>query len=94
MSSNTYSAQLCPDEWLRLIVITCGRLLGAAGLVLILSRNRIKSSVAAVVLALMAATYVIGAVVVVTLGGAEDEQSSRSKTAAQATLAIVRTPGE
>jgi len=36
VSSNTYSAQLRPDEWLRLIVITCGRLLAAAGFVLIL----------------------------------------------------------
>ena len=36
MSSNTYSAQLRPDAWLRLFVITCGRLLAAAGLVLIL----------------------------------------------------------
>ena len=65
-----------------------------AGLVLILSRNRIKSAVASVVLALMAATYVIGAVVIATVGGSEDVVSSRSNTAANAPVTIVRTPGE
>ncbi len=37
MSSQIYSAELHPDAWLRLIVITCGRLLAAAGLILILT---------------------------------------------------------
>lgn len=36
MSSNTFSAELHPDPWLRLMVITSGRLLAAAGLVIIL----------------------------------------------------------
>ncbi len=36
MSSTTYSAELRADAWLRLIVISCGRLLAAAGLILIL----------------------------------------------------------
>ncbi len=36
MSSNTYSADLRPDPWLRIIVLTSGRLLIAAGLVVIL----------------------------------------------------------
>ncbi len=37
MSSNAYSATLKPDPWLRILVLTVGRLLFAAGLVLILS---------------------------------------------------------
>jgi len=37
MSSNTYSASLTPDPWLRIVVLTSGRLLIAAGLVLILT---------------------------------------------------------
>lgn len=37
MSSNTYSARLFPDPWLRIIVLISGRLLIAAGLVLILT---------------------------------------------------------
>ena len=37
MSSNTFSAELYPDPWLRVIVVTSGRLLAAAGLVLILT---------------------------------------------------------
>ncbi|NCF72493.1 MAG: hypothetical protein GWP67_03215 [Gammaproteobacteria bacterium] len=36
MSSNAYSANLTPDPWLRIVVLTSGRLLIAAGLVLIL----------------------------------------------------------
>ena len=64
------------------------------GLVLVLSRNRIKSAVAAAVLALMAATYVVGAVVVATVGGTEDEESSKSKAAAQTKVKTARTPGE
>ncbi len=50
-----------------------------AGLVLVLARNRIKSSIAALVLALMATTYIAGAVVVATVGGTDDDdESSRS----------------
>ena len=37
MSSNAYSASLTPDPWLRIVVLTSGRLLIAAGLVLILT---------------------------------------------------------
>jgi len=37
MSSNTYSACLTPDPWLRIVVLTSGRLLIAAGLVVILT---------------------------------------------------------
>ena len=37
MSSIAYSAHLSPEPWLRIIVITSGRLLFAAGLVLILT---------------------------------------------------------
>ena len=36
MSSNSYSASLKPDPWLRIVVSTSGRLLIAAGLALIL----------------------------------------------------------
>ncbi len=64
------------------------------GLVLVLARERIKSAVVAVVLALMAGTYIGGAIVVATVGGVEDEESSKSKTAAQATVTMTRTPGE
>ena len=37
MSSNSYSAYLTPDPWLRIVVLTSGRLLLAAGLALILT---------------------------------------------------------
>ncbi len=37
MSLNSYSASLTPDPWLRIVVLTSGRLLVAAGLVLILN---------------------------------------------------------
>jgi hypothetical protein len=37
VSSNTYSACLTPDPWLRIIVLISGRLLVAAGLLVILS---------------------------------------------------------
>ena len=37
MSSNTYSACLTPDPWLRLVVLISGRLLIAASLVLVLT---------------------------------------------------------
>ena len=56
--------------------VAVGLMLG--GLVLVLSRNRIKSSVAAIALALMAATYIVGAVVVATVGGTEEEESAES----------------
>ncbi len=36
MSSSSYSTRLTPDPWLRIAVLTSGRLLVAAGLVLIL----------------------------------------------------------
>ncbi len=37
MSSNSYSTCLVPDPWLRIAVLTSGRLLLAAGLILILT---------------------------------------------------------
>ena len=37
MSSTSYSANLTPDPWLRIVVLTSGRLLIAAGLVVILT---------------------------------------------------------
>jgi len=36
VSSNSYSASLTPDPWLRIVVLTSGRLLIAAGLALLL----------------------------------------------------------
>jgi len=64
------------------------------GLVLVLARNRIKPAVAGVTLALMAATYIVGAVVVATVGGAEGKKSSTAETAGETTVATARTPGE
>ena len=62
-----------------------------AGFVLVMARHRIVSTVANVVLALMAATYLAGAVVIATVGGTEDdEESSRSSPVVTTT----RTPGE
>ncbi len=37
MSSNSYSTCLTPDPWLRIVVLTSGRLLVAVGIVLILT---------------------------------------------------------
>ena len=67
-----------------------------AGLVLVLARNRIRPAVATVALALMAATYIVGAAVVATVGGTEDEESSNGSQSVQArtTITIARTPGE
>ena len=65
-----------------------------AGLVLVLSRNRIRSTVAAAALALMAATYIVGAVVVAVVGGTDDKESSKSQTAAETTVITARTPVE
>ena len=61
-----------------------------AGLVLVLARNRVKSVVANVALALMATTYIVGAVVVATVGGIEDDETSDSKPS----ITTTRTPGE
>ena len=60
------------------------------GLVLVLARNRIRPVVARVALALMATTYIVGAVVVATVGGSEGKESSRIET----TVTTARTPGE
>ena len=51
-----------------------------AGLVLILSRNRLKRIVAAGGLALMAAVYLAGAVIVATLGAAEEDDTETPAT--------------
>ena len=61
-----------------------------AGLVLVLARNRVKSVVANVALALMATTYIAGAVVVATVGGIEDDETSDSKPS----ITTTRTSGE
>ena len=61
-----------------------------AGLVLVLARNRVKSVVANVALALMATTYIVGAVVVATVGGTEDDETSDSKPS----ITTTRTPSE
>jgi hypothetical protein len=37
MSSNLYSATLTPDPWLRIVVLTSGRLLQAAGIAIVLT---------------------------------------------------------
>ena len=60
------------------------------GLVLILSRDRVKSAVAAAVLAMMAVAYVAGAVVVATLGAMEEHDSGKAGSSGQAS----RTPDE
>jgi len=61
-----------------------------AGLVLVLARERLRSRVVAVALGIMAATYIAGAIVVATVGGTEDKESSKSQSAA--TTALM--PGE
>ena len=61
-----------------------------AGLVLVLARNRIKSTVAKAALALMAITYIVGAVVVATVGGTGDEEDPNSSLPVR----TARTPGE
>ena len=61
-----------------------------AGLVLVLARNRIHSVVVRVVLSLMATTYIAGAVVVATVGGTADKESSKIETS----VTTARTPGE
>ena len=65
-----------------------------AGFVLVMGRNRIKSVVVTVALALMATTYIVGAVVVATVGGTESKDSATSKPTAESTFATARTPGE
>ena len=61
------------------------------GLVLVLARNRIKPVVATVALALIAATYVVGAVVVAAVGGTEEKRASAESTPSVTTA---RTPVE
>ena len=61
------------------------------GLVLILSRDRVKSAVATAVLAMMTVVYIAGAVAVATLGQAEDEDELES---ARSGAPFNRTPGE
>ena len=61
------------------------------GLVLVLARNRIKPVVATVALALIAATYVVGAVVVAAVGGTEEKRASAESIPSVTTA---RTPVE
>ena len=65
MSSNTYSASLTPDPWLRIVVLTSGRLLIAAGLALIL------------ILAIDAAWRAVGCLIWLALGRFELQQLQR-----------------
>ena len=53
------------------------------GLVLILSRDRVRSAVAAGVLALMALAYIAGAAVVATLGATEEDGSGKAGSSGQ-----------
>jgi len=59
-----------------------------AGGVLILSRNRIKRSIVAAVLALMASTYIAGAAAVIALGASEDEEDGQAAATAAASLPL------
>ncbi len=61
-----------------------------AGFVLVMARHRIGSTVANVALALMATTYIAGAVVVATVGGTEDDEDPNSSPPVR----TARTPGE
>lgn len=58
MSSNEYSAKLTPDPWLRIVVLTSGRLLCAAGVVMILTLHISAALRAAAALAWLVVGYV------------------------------------
>ena len=58
------------------------------GLVLILSRDRVRSAVAAGVLALMALAYIAGAAVVATLGATEEDGSGKAGSSGQVSLKL------
>jgi len=57
-----------------------------AGGVLILARNRIKKTIIAAVLALMASTYIGGAAAVIALGTSEDDEDGQAKATTPASL--------
>ena len=61
-----------------------------AGFVLVMARHRIGSTMANVALALMATTYIVGAVVVATVGGTEDDEDPNSSPPVR----TAQTPGE
>lgn len=65
-----------------------------AGGVLIMMRSRIRPAVVVVALALIAVVYLVGAVVVATVGGTEDEESTESVPLDSQSAKIFRTPGE
>ena len=57
-----------------------------AGGVLILARNRIKKTIIAAVLALMASTYIAGAAAIIALGTSEDDADGQAKATTPASL--------
>jgi cation:H+ antiporter len=59
-----------------------------AGGVLILARNRIKKTIIAAVLALMASTYIAGAAAVIALGTSEDDEDGQAKATTPASLRL------
>ena len=61
-----------------------------AGFVLVMARHRIGATMANVALALMATTYIVGAVVVATVGGTEDDEDPNSSPPVR----TAQTPGE
>jgi len=66
-----------------------------AGMMLVLMRNRVGRVVASVVLSLIAIIYIVGAVVVATVGGKDDdEEAFRPTPASQQSVMTARTPGE
>jgi cation:H+ antiporter len=73
--------------------VAVGMMLSA--LMLILARDRIKSGVMAVILGLMATAYIVGAVVVATVGGTEDDDdNSRSSPTSGQSIMTAQTPDE
>ena len=59
-----------------------------AGGVLILARNRIKKTIIAAVLALMASTYIAGAAAVIALGTSADDEDGQAKATTPASLRL------
>lgn len=65
-----------------------------AGWLLLLARNRIRPAVATAGLAFIAAAYIVGAVVVVAVGGTEDKGNSQADPPSSPAIMTIRTPGE